>query len=70
MSPAKQQTTKWLALLVVAVVVSNVGSTFSDPASGDNNACAKIATAYAEWSANQGECWLAKNKYLAESDGR
>ena len=62
MFQGNKQVISRLALLVVAVLVSNIASTLSDSASGDDNACAAIATAYAEWIANQGECLLAPNE--------
>ena len=58
MFPSKGQTLSRLVLLVAAVAVPIL----STSASGDPNACAEIATAYADWVANEGECLLARNK--------
>ena len=62
MLPANKQIISWVALLVVAAAVSNAVSSLSDSASGDDSACAEIATAYAKWIANQGEYLLARNR--------
>ena len=64
MFPAIKQIISWLALLVVAAADSSIVSTLSDSTSGDGKACAEIATAYAEWIANQGECLPAPEQKI------
>ena len=59
---ANEQIISWLALFVVAAAISNNVPTLADSASGDDNACAGIATAYARWIANQGEYLQARKK--------
>ena len=59
MFPANDQIISRLVLLVVAAVLSNAASTVSNSASGGHSACAEIASAYAQWIANEGESLLA-----------
>ena len=67
MFPAKEQLTSRLVLLVVIAALSNAVSIFIDTPPGDPNACAEVATAYAEWIGNEGKCLLAQNMRLSRS---
>ena len=64
MLQANEQITRRLALLVVTAILLNSVCILSVSASGDDNACAVISTAYAEWIANEGECLLARKKEI------
>ena len=68
MLQANEQITRRLALLVVSAIFLNAVCILSGSASGDDNACAVISTAYAEWIANEGECLPARKKKIPKSD--
>ena len=67
MFPAKEQMISRLVLLAVVAAVSNAVSILLDTPPGDVNACAEVATAYAEWIGNEGECLLAQNNSLSRN---
>ena len=67
MFPSREQIISRLVLLVVTAAVSSAASVFLDTPPGDANACAEIATAYAKWVRNEGECLLAQNNMLSRT---